>query len=67
MQIVLFLAIALTLIPAISSTTVLCYFSRKAGYKPLMLYSIVIGIYPYILPIAPNPNIENWAIRPYKS
>lgn len=51
-----FLFIALSFIPAISSNASLCYLTRKTGYRPLLLYSLVIGLYPYILPIAPNPN-----------
>lgn len=51
-----FLFIALTLLPALSSNTVLCYFTTRTGYKPLILYSMVIGLYQYILPILPNPN-----------
>lgn len=52
----IFLFIALTLLPAISSNAVLCYFTTRVGYKPLILYSIVIGTYQYVLPILPNPN-----------
>lgn len=51
-----FLFVALTLLPALSSNTVLCYFTTRTGYKPLILYSIVVGIYQYVLPILPNPN-----------
>ncbi len=51
-----FLFIALTVLPAISSNTILCYFTNKTGYKPLMIYSGVIGLYTYLVPIAPNPN-----------
>lgn len=52
----IFLFVALTLLPALSSNTILCYFTTRVGYKPLILYSIVIGIYQYVLPILPNPN-----------
>lgn len=51
-----FLFIALNLIPAISSNASLCYLTRKTGYRPLLLYALVIGLYQYILPIVPNPN-----------
>ena len=51
-----FLFIALTLLPAISLNSVFSYFTLKTGYKPLMLYSIVMGTYSYILPIIPNPS-----------
>ena len=51
-----FIFIALTLLPAISSNTILCYFTTRTGYKPLMLYSLVLALYQYLLPILPNPN-----------
>ena len=52
----IFLFIALTLLPSISSNLVLCYFTTRIGYKPLVLYSIVMAEYRYLLPILPNPN-----------
>ena len=52
----IFLFIALTFLPAFSRNLILCYFSNRTGYKPLMLYSVVIGLYQYLLPILPNPN-----------
>ncbi len=51
-----FLFIALTLLPAMSSNLVLCYFTTRIGYKPLVLYSSVMAVYKYLLPILPNPN-----------
>lgn len=51
-----FLFIALTLLPAIATNIVLCYFTRKTGYIPLMIYSVLIGMYSYLIPIIPNPN-----------
>lgn len=51
-----FLFVALTFLPALSSNVVLCYFTNKTGYKPLILYLLVIGLYKYILPIVPNPD-----------
>ena len=51
-----FLFIAITVMPAISSNTVLCYFTRKTGYKPLILYLLIFETYTYFVPIAPNPN-----------
>ena len=52
----IFIFIALTLLPAISSNLVLCYFTTRIGYKPLVLYSSVMAVYKYLLPILPNPN-----------
>ena len=51
-----FMFIALSFLPALSSNVILCYYTQKVGYKPLILYSLVIGLYQYILPILPNPN-----------
>ena len=51
-----FLFIALTLLPAISSNLILCYYTTRVGYKPLVLYSSVMAVYKYLLPILPNPN-----------
>jgi len=51
-----FIFIALTFLPALSSNIVLCYFTTRTGYKPLILYSMVISLYQYLLPILPNPN-----------
>ena len=51
-----FLFVALTLLPAISSNTILCYFTNKTGYKPLIIYSCILSLYTYLVPIAPNPN-----------
>ena len=52
----IFLFIALTLLPAISTNVVLSYYTRRTGYKPLMLYALVLGLYQYIFPIVPNPS-----------
>ena len=51
-----FLFIAITLLPAISSNLILCYYTTRIGYKPLILYSSVMAVYKYLLPILPNPN-----------
>ncbi len=52
----IFLFIALTLLPSISLNTVLSYFVLKTGYKPFIMYSLILGTYQYILPIVPNAN-----------
>lgn len=51
-----FIFIALTLLPAISSNIACTYLTYKVGYKPNMLYLLVIGLYQYLLPLVPNPN-----------
>ena len=51
-----FIFFALTLLPAISSNIVCSYLTYKVGYKPNILYLLVINLYQYLLPLVPNPN-----------
>lgn len=51
-----FLFIALYLLPAISSNALCTYISIKNGYKPVILYLMILRLYPYLLPIVPNPS-----------
>ena len=48
--------VALTLLPAVLNNIVFNYISYKVGYKPVILYSLVMGLYMYLLPIIPDPN-----------
>lgn len=52
----IFMFIALTLLPAISNNVVATYMTKLVGYKPIILYLLVMGLYMYIIPIIPNPN-----------
>lgn len=52
----IFLFIALTLMPSISANIAFTYLSPKTGYKPIIIYSLFIGLYNYLIPIIPNPN-----------
>ncbi len=52
----IFVFIALNVLPAISSNIMFSYITTKVGYKPLILYCLVIRLYPYLLPIVPNPS-----------
>ncbi len=52
----IFLYIAITLLPIISRNILCTYISYKTGYKPVWLYSLIIGTYSFFLPIIPNPN-----------
>ena len=58
----IFMFLALSLLPSISKNILCCYISHKAGYKPVLIYSLVIGLYPYLLPIIPNPNEYLYAL-----
>ena len=51
-----FVFTALTILPAISTNLIFSYITTKVGYKPLILFSLVISLYPYLLPIVPNPS-----------
>ncbi len=52
----IFIFIALTLLPSLSLNAVFTYYTLRTGYRPLLLYSVIIGVYAYLLPIVPNPN-----------
>lgn len=51
-----FIFVSLTLLPAISVNIMCSYLSLKSGYKPAILYLLVMGLYQYLLPIVPNPS-----------
>ena len=48
--------ISFTLFPSISSNILLTYMAKKVGYKPALLYALVMRLYRYLLPIIPNPS-----------
>ena len=50
----IFKFIALSLIPAISYNIYATYVSMNAGYKSILIYSLILGLYVYIIPIVPN-------------
>ena len=52
----IFIFLALTVLPAISSNIVFSIMTLKVGYKPILLYALVINLYQYFLPIVPNPS-----------
>lgn len=51
-----FMFLALSLFPAISTNVACTYIVKKTGYKPTILYLLIIGLYQYIFPIIPNPD-----------
>ena len=51
-----FLLIALTFLPSITENILCTYLSLHLGYKPGIIYLIIMNLYKYILPIIPNPN-----------
>ena len=52
----IFIFIALTLLPAVSNNLAFSYITLRVGYKPIMLYALVMSLYHYIIPIVPNPS-----------
>jgi len=52
----IFMFIALTLLPVISRNVFACYVSYKTGYKPVLLYMLVMNLFQFFVPIIPNPN-----------
>ncbi|MEE3344193.1 MAG: signal peptidase I [Bacilli bacterium] len=52
----LFKLIALTILPALSRNIGFSYLVLKTGFKPLIVYQLVMGLYYYLIPIVPNPN-----------
>ena len=51
-----FIFFALSLLPAISNNVVCTLISKRCGYKPVIVYMLVIKLYSYLLPLVPNPN-----------
>ncbi len=51
-----FLLISLTILPSISKNILCTYLSLNFGYKPCLLYVLVMSLYSYLLPLVPNPN-----------
>ncbi len=51
-----FIFLALTLLPTISSNIVCTYVTKKVGFVPVIIYLLITRLYPYLIPIVPNPN-----------
>ncbi|MBR3230277.1 MAG: signal peptidase I [Bacilli bacterium] len=52
----IFLFLALTVLPALSTNISFTYITKKVGYKPVIIYLLVTKLYYYLLPIVPNAN-----------
>lgn len=48
--------IALSILPIISRNISYSYISKKMGYKPIIAFDLIFGIYPYLISIVPNPS-----------
>ena len=51
-----FLFIALIVLPSLSTNISFAYITKKVGYKPVIVYLLVMKLYYYLLPIVPNAN-----------
>lgn len=58
----IFLFIATYLLPSISRNIFCSYVSMKSGYKPTILYLMIIRTYSFFVPIIPNPNVYLYSI-----
>ena len=51
-----FIFIALTLLPSITINILATYINIKAGFKPMIIYLLILTLYEYVMPFVPNPN-----------
>ena len=51
-----FMFIALVLLPSVSRNITSSYIATKLGYKPNIVWLLVLELYSYLIPIIPNPN-----------
>lgn len=52
-----FLFISMTILPIIGNNIVCTYISKNTGYKPNIIWMIIINLYGSLLPIVPNINL----------
>lgn len=52
----IFIYIAITLLPTITKNIFVTFISYKTGYKPTIMYYLIISLYSFFVPIVPNPN-----------
>lgn len=48
--------VALALLPSISRNISYSYITRKTGYKPIIIFDLIFSLYPYLIPLLPNPS-----------
>lgn len=51
-----FLLIAVSILPSITENILCTYLGIKEGYKPGIVYLLIINLYKYLMPIVPNPS-----------
>ena len=48
--------VALLLLPAISENICYSYITKRTGYIPIIVFELIMTLYPYLIPIIPNPS-----------
>ena len=48
--------IALVLFPSLGRNISYSYLTRKVGYKPIIIFDLIFSLYPYFIPLLPNPS-----------
>ena len=52
--ITLFRVVTTTITPVITKNMILSYLTHEVGYKPSIIYRLIMDLYVYLMPIAPN-------------
>ena len=48
--------VALSLFPAIARNISYSYITKKSGYRPVIIFDLIFSLYPYLIPLLPNPS-----------
>ena len=48
--------ISIELLPIIATNISYSYVSKKMGFKPVIVFDLIFSLYPYLIPIIPNPS-----------
>lgn len=48
--------LSLTILPTISMNISYSLISKKVGYTPIIIFDLIMVLFPYLIPIIPNPN-----------
>ena len=48
--------VALSILPIITRNISYSYVTKKMGYKPVITFDLMFGLYPYLIQIVPNPS-----------
>ena len=48
--------VCVTILPIISRNIAYSYITKRLGYKPVITFDLIFGLFPYFIPIVPNPS-----------